>query len=180
MSTKPAKPIQLWRYAFPSRKGEGWAIFVLGSDGYFSVVSDFGNYSYIWSSIGCDDFREFLLEIESGYLLGKISRQTEWQGEEVLKSVKQYILEHRRDGSYTREEAREEWDLLQEVNDFYAEGDFQEWYFHSGSKIQDAYEFSRKDYPTEARNFCTQVMPRLREVLKAELAAEKACVDSPK
>ena len=51
----------LRRYHFSSIQGEGWATFVIGSDGYFSAVSDYGNYSYYWPHHGCTDFRQFLV-----------------------------------------------------------------------------------------------------------------------
>ena len=41
------------RYNIPSINGEGWAVVVLDlKDGYFSTVSDWGNYSYMWPNIG--------------------------------------------------------------------------------------------------------------------------------
>lgn len=50
-----------WRYDFPSVNGEGWGTIILGSDGYFSVVSDYGNFAYRWSHHAHDDFRRFWL-----------------------------------------------------------------------------------------------------------------------
>ena len=43
----------LKRYSLPSIKGEGYAEIVLDtSDGYFSTISDFGNYCYHWHNHG--------------------------------------------------------------------------------------------------------------------------------
>ena len=63
--------VELHRYALPSVKGEGWAIVVLGSDGYFSAVSDWGNYAYIWTHPGCE-FRRFLVGCDAHYFWTKI------------------------------------------------------------------------------------------------------------
>lgn len=60
----------LRRYALPSVKGEGWAIIVIGSDGYFSTVSDWGNYAYLWTHPGCE-FRHFLAGLDADYFWGR-------------------------------------------------------------------------------------------------------------
>ena len=64
--------VTLRRYVLPSVKGEGWAIFVIGSDGYFSAVSDWGNYAYIWTHPGCE-FRKFLSRCDTHYVWTKIT-----------------------------------------------------------------------------------------------------------
>src|SRR4051812_42726931 len=64
--------VTLRRYSLPSEKGEGWAIVVLGSDGFFSAVSDWGNYAYIWTNPGCE-FRKFLTQVDASYFWSKIT-----------------------------------------------------------------------------------------------------------
>lgn len=57
-STKPT----IWVYDLPSVAGEGWGTFILRSDGYFSCVTDYGNYAFRWLRHGEDDFRAFWLK----------------------------------------------------------------------------------------------------------------------
>ena len=85
--------VKLWRYALPSIRGSGWAIFVLGSDGYFSAISDFGNYAYFWRAPGTEDFREFFLRVEweSDYFIQKLSPGPEYDGEETMKEIERAL-----------------------------------------------------------------------------------------
>ena len=88
---------QLWRYTIPSVNNEGWAIFVIGSDGYFSAVSDYGNYAHIWRCIGCKDFREFLLNAERdcSYFAAKLAPEKVYDGEQTAENIRYAILQMR-------------------------------------------------------------------------------------
>ena len=60
-------------YYIPNdRSAEGYAYIVIDTDaGFFSTVSDWGNYAYRWSHPGCE-FRKFLVGLEPDYLLRKL------------------------------------------------------------------------------------------------------------
>lgn len=45
---------------------------VITSDGMFSGVTDYGNFSYAWRSFG-DDFKKFLLRLDTAYFASKMS-----------------------------------------------------------------------------------------------------------
>lgn len=45
---------------------------VLTSDGMFSAVTDYGNFSFTWRAFG-EDFREFLCQTNMHYFAGKMS-----------------------------------------------------------------------------------------------------------
>lgn len=155
----------LWRYDLPNIKLEGWAIVIMSSDGYFSAVSDFGNYCYKWSSFE-GDFRKFLLDVESDYLLSKISRRSVFDEEKAQKNIRRAILEMRRTGGLTREEAREEWDRasIDSQLDFYD--------FVRETKLYDMHEYGEMVYPGEAEGFCRSIWPRLCAIWKTELHAD--------
>lgn len=191
------KPVVLHRYAFPSREGEGWAIVVLGSDGFFSAVSDYGNYAFLWSSTGYADFREFMIRIsgDAGYVCGKLSR-TRFSPERTKKLIREYVVSGRRDGAFDhrcfrdpiadpaarrrfaeddvsspREWARYEWDLVEQVAD--AES-FRDWGERTIFFRDDWYEYAAEEYPSDVRAFCERVLKRLADALKVELAAERS------
>lgn len=65
----------VWQYDFPSVNGEAWGTFILRSDGYFSAVTDFGNYAHRWYHHGRDDFREFVLGVGPDYVVSKLTSQ---------------------------------------------------------------------------------------------------------
>jgi len=63
-------PVVAWSYTLRT-EGGGWlAQVVLTSDGMFSAVSDWGNFSYAWRAFGQKegrDFRDFILALGVDY-----------------------------------------------------------------------------------------------------------------
>jgi hypothetical protein len=165
-----AKDIKVWRYYIPGENSVfGWGVFLLDSSGMFTAVTDYGNYAYQWLCTGHDDFRGFVIGLARGcpdYLLSKIS-QLIYDGDRTLEHVKEHILEYRRDGDYTKEFARKEWELLGDCNDLDSEYDFYDWM--QNTEIQDPWELSCSDYPKCARHFAERLVPRLAKILEREL-----------
>ena len=59
----------------PVASGGDWAVIVLDTErGFLGIASDRGNYAFMWSHTGEDDFRSFLIGLEDSpdYLLGKL------------------------------------------------------------------------------------------------------------
>lgn len=164
---------KVWRYSLPSVKGEGWAIIFLDSIGCFTALSDWGDVGYRWPQQGWGDgdFRKFLLSCDDYYLTTKFGRgRKEYDPKRTLACVKEHILTHRRDARLTKEEARQEWDLLRTYDELDREFDFSQWY--SATQLDDPGEFYCMRYVSDVTHFVAHVLPRLRDVLKAELAAE--------
>jgi hypothetical protein len=161
------------RYFLPSIRGEGWAIVYITSLGEFLALSDWGNYGYWWSHHGMKDIRQFFLRAKESpdYFIGKLSAGAdEYDGEQSYKSVKDYILEVRRDRSWPKERARDEWDLLNLYDKLHDEHDFQRWY--SNTRIDEAYEHHRRRPNPQVVAFVEKVLGRLDPILRAELTAE--------
>src|SRR5690554_3259696 len=113
--------VKFWRYYIPSIDGiEGWGVFILDSTGMFAAVTDYGNFVYMWplKYTGCDDIREFFKHRDAYYVLGKCapSNGREYQGDKTEQNIRETIIRLRRDHSFTEEQARKEWDLLEEVD----------------------------------------------------------------
>ncbi|SFH21672.1 hypothetical protein SAMN05660649_04288 [Desulfotomaculum arcticum] len=172
--------IKFWRYSLPPIDSiEGWGIFLLDSTGMFAAVTDYGNYAFKWTHHGCKDFREFFIDIKHGsdneYYIKKLfqGQEKEFDGENTIKSIKEHILYYRRDGSYSKEFAREEWDLIKEYeHNFISVIDFTRW--HDETKIDEAHEFACYDYPSDIKAFGQKLLPRLADVLREELQKEAA------
>ena len=161
------------RYYLPSIKGEGWAIVYITSLGEFTALSDWGNYGYWWSHHGCKDIRQFFLRAKESpdYFIGKLSSgATEYDGEASYKSVKDYILEVRRDRSWSMQKARGEWILLDLHSQLHDEHDFTRWY--ESTSIDEAYEHHRRRPNPQVVAFVEKVLGRLDPILRAELTAE--------
>lgn len=154
---------RLRRYDLPSIDGlEGWATIVLGADGFFAAVSDYGNYAFWWSHFGDGDFREFMIRrpLDPGYVLSKISRE-EFDLYATVAAVREHIK------GLPEDEAERE---TINVDDLESDGDFSGWCRETG--IDDAHEFICESYPANARAFAEKTLTRLAEVLRAEMAAE--------
>ncbi len=161
---------QLRRYNVRSDRGRWLAEIVISDDGFFATVSDHGNYAYAWKHAEME-FRSFLVKLDADYLLGKLcGRRSEYVADSTLEYVKNAIVSHRRYGSFDKDEARKEWDLLAERNDLDAPEDFSAWL--SDTSIVDAFEMAAYDYPRDARAFAGTAWPAFAAMLRAELAAE--------
>ncbi|OPX89429.1 MAG: hypothetical protein A4E53_01506 [Pelotomaculum sp. PtaB.Bin104] len=169
--------IKIWRYSIPPIKGQGWGIFLLDSTGMFAAVTDYGNYAFKWTYHGCKDFREFFSDIREGsvneYYLKKLyqGRKMEFDGKGTMQLIKEHILQNRRDRSYTKEFAREEWDRIKDFEgEFDSDVQFSRWY--DETEIEDAHEFYCSDYPADLKAFGKEILPRLAAVLREELKKE--------
>ncbi|MCM3396462.1 hypothetical protein M3638_01260 [Oceanobacillus profundus] len=169
---------KFWKYYVPSVDGvEGWGIFLLDSTGMFSCVTDYGNYAFNWVNHGMDDFREFFAR-DTGfdYHVNKLYRigceaQLEFQPDETVKLVKQSILESRWEDHMSKETARSEWDLLDEIDWTNGLLSQNEWY--ERTDLCDAYEFFVYDYPPRVKALRDKLFPRFAKMLREELEKEK-------
>ena len=170
--TAPKAP-ELWRYRIPNIDGEGWAIFVIGSDGYFSSVSDWGNYAFIWRDHGCKDFREFLLLAEKDwqYFSEKLAHGRVYDGVQTEKLIKETIIQQRRDKTLSKAEAHKEWKLFT-TSEFGGEFGFHTWYLDT--ELGDAGELACFEVCPQTVQFVRKAMVRLIPLLKAELEALNA------
>jgi hypothetical protein len=171
----PKPPVKLWRYQVPSIKLEGWAIVVIGSDGYFSAVSDWGNYSFRWSNTGCPDFRDFVLGavVDPGYWINKLGGPDVYDGESTLEKVKEYLADPKNFES--EEERQEELELLEaEGEGLSRTHDLYHW--QRVTKIQEPWFFHCTMNDPHASAFVRKGMPRICALIQAELDAERGKV----
>lgn len=159
----------LHTYKLESVKGSGWAWIVLSSTGYFSAVSDFGNFAFFWTHHGCADFRQFIYNAHKSwdYFCSKLSygpgdKTKEYDGPSTYAAIKEHILQYRRDGSWDSARAREEWDLLHgDAERVETEGSWDHWM--RNSRIDDAWEYYHERWPGGLERFCKETLKRLTE-----------------
>jgi len=171
---EPAASPTLRRYVLPSVNSlEGWGIFVIASDGYFSSVSDYGNYAFRWTAIGEGrDFREFLAQIGSDYLLGKISPGRTYDGDMTEKNVLALIQKQLEDGLIDDDDAEREKELLRDEDHLENVVNFHQWSEKTAIEhdVSGIYETS---HPSDVVAFCEKLLPRFQAALRAELAEER-------
>jgi hypothetical protein len=182
----------VWRYVLGGESpgtSWGWAIAYLDSHGYFSTVSDFGNYAYRWVNFGPTDFRVFFMALRPDYVLRKISSCEVYDGKATLRRVKEHILRERRaetvrtrsapgqptsrrDGpvGWTRAEARSEWELA--VTSGMDGSEFEFWRWCDGTCIEDPQQFHEHRPDSDAVGFVERTLPRLQALVRAQLASE--------
>ena len=160
-------PVKVWRYSLPNVQHQGWAIIFVDSIGCFTALSDWGDVGYRWPEQGWGegDFRKFLLSLDDSYLTGKLGRgRKEYDREGTLAAVRERIAE------LPQKKQEEELELLKRHDDLHNDHNFSQWY--TDTNLEDAGELHCQQTVSDVTRFVEHVMPRLREVLKAELKAE--------
>jgi len=165
------------RYSLKNEGHSGWAIILIDTDiGFFSTVSDYGNYAYLWSAPGTE-FRRFLLEVEPDYLLSKLlhgraDRLKIFDGDATKKEILKYIEENEQLGARekNRQKYEREKELLEERS-FDHQSDFEAW--QSETLLDEPWEFGCWVPDPQCTAFCEKVMPRFQKLLQEELEKEK-------
>lgn len=167
--------VTTWRYTLNScdNPRDSWSIVFVDSTGCFSVLSDHGDWAYRWVTqhTGQDDFRKFLVQIDSNYLARKIGRAEDnavFDGDRTRQDLRKQVIELRREGRWTRDRARREWDLVGEIEGHPVSFDL----FLQSTTIEEAWEFrhTRREFGLD--HWSRVSFPRLKEVIRAELARE--------
>lgn len=126
---KTVRSDRVGAYHFVFEHG-GWATFYIDDErGTLAVVSDWGTRSYRWGrgawlSVDPPDLSRALLHFTANnhydYVTGKLfsGDREEYDQVETLKEFKRHLISRRRDGWLERDEARELWTQLLEI-DFY-------------------------------------------------------------
>jgi hypothetical protein len=97
---------------------QGWAIIIVDeSQGVVSIISDYGNWGYVWSHHGRRTLKQFLTEIDSYYAWEKFTGSKKiYNHEKTVKTIKQKIQDME-DSQYITKEVgiklREELDQLE-------------------------------------------------------------------
>lgn len=96
------------------RNGSDWgeiAISIREETVNVMVNSSYGHYAYYWCACGMNP-KAFLCKINKGYTLQKLThgKETEIDEDKCLDQIKQAIIDTRRTGDLTADQAREAWD----------------------------------------------------------------------
>ena len=170
------KDVVFWRYDLPSVNREGWAVVVMCSDGYFSTVSDWGNYAYWWSGHGTRDFRAFVADCDGDYIRCKLDPSKVLDYERTRDRCRRAVCEARRrpargPHAYTldTETAREAWER---ADGFINEIELNDWFNDYARYLDDYTDLAVYKTPPGIRGFIEKVLPRLQAAIKAELTRE--------
>jgi len=108
-------------YQIRSKYGGGVVIVeYIGKTVRVTASGEFGSYGYWWTAPG-DDQKMFLISLDQQYAMEKLSNYDiyEQDVDEYPKQVKEQIIDARRQGNLTQEEAREAWDEMLPIMEEY-------------------------------------------------------------
>jgi hypothetical protein len=151
---------------------EGWNLVILDQDGKectFFASGDYGKYAarFYFEK----DFRESFLKLGKEYLLRNIAKDDIYDGDKTKGRIKRYILEARYDSRLNREEARQEWDLIEDF-DIDHEVGFDHWLRETTIDWEIATDFMSYRYPVGAVAFVERTLPRLKQLIADGLEIE--------
>lgn len=157
-----------WIKRYDVRDGHEWAVVVADHKGFLGVVSSYGNYAFHWTDFG-KDFKSFLLSIDEGYLVKKLTfgQKLHYDEAATLAATKYEIMRLRKEGLFTKPQARQEWELLGDFNDLYHQGDFEAWF--QETSLLDASECYRSQRDPQTVTFAKTLWPKFKEALSADL-----------
>lgn len=122
--------------------------------------SSFGVFGHHWSSMG-EPFAKFIQDVDTHYLLGKISR-TEVDADLMMKSVKSEIQSLRKSKRIDATKARGAISKLKELADECSDGGLGDAIYRSseiGSLPIEWTDLSTTDYPVSAKMFVKKLWP---------------------
>jgi hypothetical protein len=160
-------------YKLPSIKGEGWAHITINTEtGFFATVSDWGNYSFIWTSPG-GEFRAFLTQLQPDYLYGKLMMgrpdNKVFDGKKTVANIRQELEDlNKEDGGWEHYAA--EMAALKEIGPDPEKSEFEGW--EGETRLTDVWEHVVYVPAPDCMGFCERVFPRFVALLKAELEQE--------
>lgn len=157
----------------PDETRGGWGAAILTSDGLFAAATDYGNYCRFWHHYRPraegDEFRRMFCEFGREYLLSKLCK-TEYDAEATVVELRKDVLELRRHKRITKQQARNAWYEIDEIESSGHEGEFVN--FVQETDLPDAFEYCPVyGYPAEAVAFVDRFLARLKELIRADIEA---------
>jgi len=146
-------------------------------DGCLSIMSDFGNYAYWWTSPG-KEIRRFLVETGVDYLTMKLSAgKREFDADETKEAIKDQIALLKKEHQIDAKQARDFWESAQEIRD---EASARLWFHEIDQQHQEDFSLCyRSTYPQQLVQLMKVLWPKLVQVIRDELTREGLKKDAP-
>ena len=166
------------KYDIRWNRGE-WAVFTIdNATGLMQCHSSYGDWGYAWPNHGRESFKHFILELERDweYLLGKVSNKV-FDFDKTIKLWKNKILGSRKKYDYKKDEARQAYDFINDLD----EGEDEHCVIRmmESSEIcdlePDAWEVFHevKIWSAQDMIFAKTIWPMLCDIIRKEMEANK-------
>lgn len=144
-----------------------WCRLLWQDDGWVIILSDYGHWAFWWGHRGKGiSVSRFLAKLDREYMGGKMMGADlyEYSVESTVKCIRETIVEYRKAGVMTKDDARSEWDLSEQLeSDGIA---FSEWC--GESSLGDGYECHRKEICNTWVQFWSRLwVPLIRPLLES-------------
>lgn len=106
-------------YKIRNAKNSAWADITIDGhekSGRLSISSDYGDWAYYWSHCG-SSFKDFLCNLDIGYVSGKFGTDRYFNFDATIKSWKRQVIDERRAEYLKPSEARELFDEIKEIEE---------------------------------------------------------------
>lgn len=148
-----------------------WALVYVDSNTWtLSASSDCGDYSYRWDYEDGRTFKQFLTTLDKSYFLSKISDRTEVDEKESIIRMKEYCINMYREGSINKQEAKEQFDHIKDIECGYYDDDFEHAVYENLD--YDYNDLVVHKYPVGAITFYEVVFKELQNILKDEIKGD--------
>jgi hypothetical protein len=163
----------------------GWALCTVNdATGELLIQSDWTDAcGYLWGTahLGCPTLTDFPAQDHGGlfdYLVGKLlppERRERFSPEATVKEMRRRVVAGRRDGGLARDEARELWDALGELDHYEDRGEFFARLDDTayGNHFSDTFEDAREAPTRDAIALGTIILPALAEACQREVARRR-------
>jgi len=152
-----------------------WAKITLSEeDGSVGIISDYGNWSYLWSHHGCASLKHFLIEIDSWYAWNKLSGKTEFNHDDTVDNLKSILCERVAEGSMEVSKMTELSNELDALDYCYSGDHFCQSVFDSSSvvdHVSDIWDYIREDHDQQFMMFFDRLWKPFMEQLREEIEA---------
>lgn len=148
-------------WTFRVEKPYDWAVAFVTEDGFFSTVSDYGNYGHYWPNPGMHILKFLGTREDPDHLLSKISPHRELDSDATNRAIHDEILRMRREKDIDSDTARAMWSNIE--HDDYGEMTLDEFDREYGSLFPD-YRLPRVfRHNIQARQFVEIIWPQLQK-----------------
>lgn len=156
---------------------EGWAYISITDYGTFSAITDWGNYTYLWSIERGGDFRQFLVKMDPAQAQYKLSqgRGMVYDAKTTYAMCRDYLMDLGAKNVFDTDWVE---DALVELEAVDSDMEYQFWLVDNCLELNgdQHYDLSRSKlmvHPQLSEGFMKNVWPQLIEGLKKELALEE-------
>lgn len=163
-------PVTFHHYCLPSVKHEGWAEVVIGDNGFFAVVSDYGNYAFRWNDWGDKSFLDFFCGLEAEYVQRKLDPSKSFDVDKTVAACRRAIGQAYKHAGNPRGQLskRRVQSALMELDGVEDELTFNDWLGTWSDYLDDCGELYCTSPSPQILALVNETLPRIKDAIREE------------